>query len=143
MAGDVARPGVVTLPAGSRVVDAIEAAGGAATDVDLTPLNLARVLTDGEQVLVGVDSPHGSEPAGDHAAGDTASGGDPASGGVVSLNTAGAAELETLPGIGPALSQRILDWREQNGRFSSVDELLEVSGIGPSTFEDIEPLVAL
>jgi competence protein ComEA len=138
VAGKVAHPGVVSLPVGSRVVDAIDAAGGADSGVDMTPLNLARVLSDGEQVLVGVDPPTEHEVQSE--AGDT--GGEPA-GGLVSLNTATVQQLETLPGIGPALAQRIVDWRERHGRFSSIDELHEVSGIGPSKYADIAPLVVL
>lgn len=139
VAGLVARPGIVELPSGSRVVDAIEAAGGATPEADLTPINLARVLTDGEQVLVTADPPPAAAapapPAGGPA---TATPSAP-----VNLNTATAAELETLPGIGPALAGRILDWREQNGRFTSIDELREVSGIGEQRFAQLEPLVTL
>ncbi|NED98190.1 hypothetical protein G1H11_23090 [Phytoactinopolyspora alkaliphila] len=138
VAGKVANPGVISLPSGSRVVDAIEAAGGAEAGVDLTPLNLARVVSDGEQVLVGVDPPPGHADAGqpDHPPG-------PEAGGRVSLNTATVQQLETLPGIGPALAQRIVEWRENNGRFTSIEELHEVSGIGPSKYADIAPLVVL
>ncbi|WP_216094453.1 ComEA family DNA-binding protein [Jiangella alba] len=138
VAGLVARPGVVELPSGSRVVDAIEAAGGATPDADLTPINLARVLTDGEQVLVTADPPPAAPPAP-----PTGSASTPTTQAPVNLNTATAAELEALPGIGPALAGRILDWREQNGRFTSIDELREVSGIGEQRFAQLEPLVTL
>jgi competence protein ComEA len=124
VAGKVANPGVVQLPHGSRVLDAIEAAGGADADVDLTPLNLARLLTDGEQVAVGIDPAPEAAPVG----------GGPAVGGLINLNTATADQLETLPGIGPTLAGQILLWREQNGRFTAIEELQEVSGIGPKKF---------
>jgi competence protein ComEA len=132
VAGEVANPGIVELPAGSRVIDAIEAAGGAGDEVDLTPLNLARVLSDGEQVAVGVDQPPEAVAGPAHA-----------SPGMVSLNHAGAEQFATLPGIGPTLAARIVQWRELNGRFTAVDELLEVSGIGPAKFEAIAELVTL
>ena len=132
VAGKVANPGIVQLPPGSRVIDAIEAVGGAEKDVDLTPLNLARVLSDGEQVVVGIDLP--PQPAtGSQAAGST----------LVSLNSASPEQLTTLPGIGPTLAARIVQWREQNGRFTAVDELLEVTGIGPAKYEAIAELVTL
>ncbi|HEX5995132.1 MAG TPA: ComEA family DNA-binding protein [Jiangellales bacterium] len=132
VAGKVANPGIVQLPPGSRVIDAIDAVGGAEDGVDLTALNLARVLSDGEQVLVGVA---GAPPS---AAGQNGSG--PA---LVSLNGADAEQLATLPGIGPTLAGRIVQWREQNGRFTAVDELLEVTGIGPAKYEAIAELVTL
>lgn len=138
VAGKVAAPGVLTLPSGSRVVDAIDAAGGAESGVDLAPLNLARVLTDGEQVLVGVEAP--PPPPGGGSGGGGSAGG---TGGLVDLNSATAADLDTLPGIGPTLAQRILDWRTENGRFSAVEELREVTGIGERTFADLEPLVTV
>ena len=133
VAGKVAKPGIVRLPAGSRVIDAIEVAGGAEKGVDLTALNLARILTEGEQVVVGVDPPPPEagvvQP--------------PASPAVVNLNSATAEQLATLPGIGPTLAARIVQWREQNGRFTAVDELLEVTGIGPAKYEAIAELVTL
>lgn len=132
VAGKVANPGIVQLPPGSRVIDAIDAVGGAEDGVDLTALNLARVLSDGEQVLVGVDG------APQPAAGQNASGPAP-----VSLNGADTEQLATLPGIGPTLAARIVQWREQNGRFTAVDELLEVTGIGPAKYEEIAELVTL
>lgn len=138
VAGRVRSPGVVRLQPGSRVLDAVEAAGGAEDGVDLSGLNLARLVADGEQVLVGIAPLPG-------AVGPTGSAGGPAppDGGQVNLNTATAEQLDTLPGIGPALAGRILDWREQHGRFSSVDELQEVSGIGPKTFAELAPLVVV
>ncbi|MBB5791991.1 ComEA family DNA-binding protein [Jiangella mangrovi] len=138
VAGLVARPGVLELPAGSRVVDAIEAAGGATPEADLTPINLARVLTDGEQVLVTADPPPQAAPPA-APPGSTA----PAPTAPVNLNTATGTELETLPGIGPALAGRILEWRTQNGRFTTVGELREVSGIGEQRFAQLEPLVTV
>ena len=132
VAGKVANPGIVQLPPGSRVIDAIEAVGGAEKGVDLTPLNLARVLSDGEQVVVGIDLP--PQPA---------TGQQPAGAVLVSLNSASPEQLTALPGIGPTLAARIVQWREQNGRFTAVDELLEVAGIGPAKYEAIAELVTL
>lgn len=150
VAGKVARPGVVTLPVGSRVIDAIEAVGGANKAVDLTPLNLARVLSDGEQVLVGVDPPAGLPSAGENGTDDNGTGdgsgtsdGNATADGLVNLNTSTPEQLESLPGIGPTIAQRIIDWREQNGGFASIDELNEVSGIGAAKFADISPLVTV
>lgn len=135
VSGRVGQPGIVELPAGSRVVDAIDAAGGADGEVELGTLNLARILTDGEQIAVGID------PAPEAAA---APGGMAGSGGaLVNLNTATADQLATLPGIGPALAARIVQWRDQNGRFTAVEELLEVSGIGPAKFDGLVGLVSL
>lgn len=131
--GQVAAPGVVELPAGSRVADAVEAAGGATAGADLAAVNLARVLVDGEQVVV--PAPGQAAPAA--AAGAGGGGGD----GLVDLNTADAAELDTLPGIGPVLADRIVAWRAEHGRFTTVDELAEVSGIGPALLSRLRDLV--
>ncbi len=132
VAGQVARPGLVRLPAGSRVNDALQAAGGALPGVDLSALNLARLLSDGEQVAVGIAAAAGPQSGGGGAVSGVAEAG--SEGGLVDLNRATLEELDTLPGVGPVLAQRILDWRDANGQFSSVDELQEVSGIGPKVF---------
>jgi competence protein ComEA len=137
VAGKVRRPGIAVLPAGSRVVDALEAAGGARRGVDLTSLNLARPVVDGEQILVGVAPAEGV--AGTLGTPDAP--GSPAS--LVNLNTADQATLETLPGVGPVTAESILAWRTDNGGFTSVDELLEVDGIGEATLADLAPLVTL
>jgi competence protein ComEA len=134
VAGQVERPGIVTLPAGSRVFEAVEKAGGITGELEEPTLNLARVLVDGEQILVGV------EPADPAAATGTAPTG---ASGTVNLNAATLEQLDALPGVGPVTAQAILDWREENGRFTSVDDLLDVSGIGEKTLEDLRDLVAV
>ncbi|MGW0660869.1 helix-hairpin-helix domain-containing protein [Streptodolium elevatio] len=141
--GRVARPGLFALPAGSRVDDALKAAGGALPGTDLAALNLARVLSDGEQVPVGVPgatavpAPAGAPAA--SAAGKGAANG--AAAGVVDLNTATAEQLEGLPGIGPVMAASILDWRRAHGRFTSVEQLREIRGIGERRFEELRPRV--
>jgi len=141
VAGKVRRPGLVRLPAGSRVDDAVRAAGGPLPDAGTGLLNLARKLVDGEQVLVGVDPPPGQVPP---PAGGAAAPGSPAgSAGPLDLNAAGVADLDALPGIGPVLAQRIVDWRTENGRFASVDQLREVTGIGESKFADLRDRVTV
>lgn len=136
IAGKVRRPGVTTLPAGSRVVDAIREAGGPRRGVDLSPLNLARVLVDGEQILVGV------APVGGVAASASSQPG-AATGTLVNLNTAALTELDSLPGVGPVTAQKILDWRSTHGAFTAIDELLEVDGIGEKTLADLAPHLTL
>jgi competence protein ComEA len=141
--GAVLAPGVYALPPGSIVDDAIRAAGGGAADADLAALNLARLLKDGDQVLVpavgAVTDP--LPEAGANGAGGEAA---PAPGGqLLNLNVATAAELETLPGIGPALAQRIVEYRSEHGPFASVEGLLEVSGIGPAKLDAIRDLVVV
>lgn len=140
VAGRVRRPGIATLPVGSRVVDALEAAGGARRGVDLTALNLARVLVDGEQVVVGVPPPDGvAAPAVSVPGASSTAAHAP----LVDINAAGQAELEQLPGVGPVTAQAILQWRTDHGPFTAVDELLEVSGIGEATLAKIAPHVTL
>ena len=128
--GEVQSPGMYQLPIGARLVDAVFAAGGLTEEADNASVNLARELTDGEQIIVFSISQEGE------AAGSTASG-------LVSLNRAGDKELEELPGIGPALAGRIIAWREANGGFKSVQDLLKVSGIGESLLSGVIDLVTL
>jgi competence protein ComEA len=137
--GQVNNPGVVELPEGSRIVDAIEAAGGCTDEADLTAVNLARQVVDGEQVHVPLPGEAVPTPVSAGGAVDGAS----SSGGLININTATSAELDTLPGIGPALAERILTWRADNGSFSSIDELTEVSGIGPAVFEKLRDQVTV
>ncbi|MFF5611508.1 helix-hairpin-helix domain-containing protein [Streptomyces albidoflavus] len=138
VSGKVARPGVHRLPAGSRVEDALEAAGGVRPGTDTSGLNRARLLTDGEQVAVGVDPAPGAGPA-PGAPGQGAAGG--AAAGPLSLGTATAEQLETLPGVGPVLAAAIIAYRTENGGFRAVDQLREVRGIGDRRFEDLRELV--
>jgi competence protein ComEA len=137
--GAVRRPGLVTLPAGSRVADAVAAAGGAAVGARKASVNLARVLVDGEQIAVQSRAGPPVAAAPGAVAGPA---GAPAAA-PVDLNTATLEALDGLPGIGPVLAQRILDWRTAHGRFSSVDELSEVSGIGTATLADLRPAVTV
>jgi competence protein ComEA len=138
VAGKVRKPGLVRLPPGSRVADALQAAGGANPGVDVALLNLARKVVDGELILVGVTPPPGTPVATGAAA--APAGGAPA-GGPVNLNTATLAELDTLPGVGPVLAQRILDAREAQGGFTAVSDLRKVDGIGDSRYEQLKDLV--
>lgn len=138
VAGAVARPGIYPVGPGARVADAVGAAGGPTPDADLDPLNLATRLSDGDRVFV----PHrgqappavvGPDPTGD---GSTPSG-------PVNLNTATAAQLEALTGVGPATAQAIISWRQQHGRFRAVQDLLEVRGIGPAKLESLRDQVTV
>ncbi|MCS5720296.1 ComEA family DNA-binding protein [Herbiconiux sp. CPCC 205763] len=150
--GAVASPGVYELDEGARVVDAVAAAGGLADQADQASVNLARPLVDGEQVRVlavgEVPPPNGSGEAGagSGAAGGGAAGGAGASGAAgakVNLNAATELELDGLPRIGPAMAARIIAWRTENGPFTSVDDLLQVTGIGDKTFEGLRDLVTV
>lgn len=141
VAGKVRHPGVVDLPAGSRVLDAIEAAGGTRPGVDLSGLNRARILADGEQILVGTSAgPSSTGPAAPGPAAGAVAG---APGALVDLNTATVDELDTLPEVGPVTAQAILDYRTQHGGFGSVDELLDIEGIGEKTLAKIAPHVTV
>lgn len=130
VAGKVARPGLYRLPPGSRVDDAVRRAGGPLRGIDLSGLNLAARVVDGQQILVG-------QPA----AATGSAGASATAAGPVSLNSASLDELETLPGVGPVLAQHIVDWRAANGGFRSVDQLNDVPGIGEVKFADLQSLV--
>ena len=160
VSGKVARPGLVRLPPGSRVGEAVDAAGGASPDADLTGLNLAARLSDGEQVVVGVPAPvtppsgaagsAGAAPAGGGVGGAGGGGGGAGGGGGgatpggrLDLNAATLEQLDQLPGVGPVTAQRILEWRTQNGRFGAVEQLQEVSGIGDARFATLRDLVTV
>lgn len=138
--GEVDDPGVYTLPAGSRVVDAIEAAGGLEKGADTTSVNLARTVVDGEKILVGAPGSPGQAGAAAAGAGPGSAGG-PANEPALNLNGATAQQLEELPGIGPVLAERIVEYRTEHGGFGAVSELTEVSGIGEATFADLEDKV--
>lgn len=131
--GAVQQPGLYRLEDGARVIDLIAAAGGLTADADETAVNLARRVTDGEQVRVPVV---GETPPADAAAGVD-------SDGRVNLNTADAAALDTLPRVGPAIAERIIQWRDANGRFTSVDDLLSVPGIGDKMLASLRDLVTV
>jgi competence protein ComEA len=136
VAGKVRRPGIAVLRSGARVVDAIRAAGGARPGVDLGSLNLAQVLTDGEQIVVGgsIATPTGVAAAASGAPGAAT---------LVDLNTADQTALESLPEVGPVTAQAIIAWRTEHGGFSAVSQLLDVDGIGDATLAKLTPYVTL
>jgi competence protein ComEA len=131
--GKVAKPGLVTVPVGSRVADALEAAGGVNPNTDVTMLNLARLLDDGEQLVVGIANP-AQEPVSGDSSGENKK---------VDLNTATADQLDKLPGVGEVTVQRILQWRAQHGRFTKVEQLRDVDGIGESKFSKLRAQVVV
>lgn len=139
VSGKVRDPGIHRLPAGSRVEDALRAAGGVRPGTRTDTLNRARFLVDGEQVVVGGPAPVGTAPGGSPGTAGTAAGATPTA--PVSLNTATADQLDTLPGVGPVLARHIVDYRTRNGGFRSVDELREVNGIGDRRFAELRNLV--
>ena len=143
VAGKVVRPGLVRLPVGSRVDDALRAAGGPVAGTSPGLLNLARRLVDGEQVLVGVEPPPGSPAGAPTGSSGAATAGTAAPGAPLDLNAATLADLDALPGIGPVLAQRILDWRAKHTRFASVDQLREVTGIGEAKYQDLKAQVVV
>ncbi|MER5869291.1 ComEA family DNA-binding protein [Streptomyces sp. NPDC002044] len=137
--GKVREPGVRRLPAGSRVEDALAAAGGVRPGTDTTGLNRARVLVDGEQVLVGVPAQPQPQPLSPALPGGGGGGGPGA--GPLSLGSATVEQLDGLPGVGPVLAQHIVDFRTARGGFRSVEELRQVNGIGERRFADLRRLV--
>ncbi|MBU9765775.1 ComEA family DNA-binding protein [Mycobacterium sp. TNTM28] len=151
--GLVHKPGLVTLQAGARIADALEAAGGPLDGADLLGLNMARRVADGEQIVVGIEAPPdqsssmassvagGTSDAAPGSAPGTATTAATAATGPVDLNTATAEDLDALPGVGPVTAEAILAWRAAHGRFDSVDQLGEVDGIGPARLEKLRELV--
>ena len=133
VAGKVTNPGVYQLPSGARVVDAIQAAGNQLKGVDISDINLARVLVDGEQILVGGSKSSSSRPIVKKISPDNP----------LDINRATLAQLDTLPGIGPVTAQRIIDYRIKVGRINALDELKKLSGLGGSKFEEIKPLLRI
>jgi len=133
VSGAVRQPDVYELPAGSIVKDAVQAAGGASQEADLDRINLAAAVADGQHVYVPRQGEQDLpvEPPANRAAGEER----------VNINTADAATLETLPGIGPSLAQRIVEYRQANGPFATVQDIMNVSGIGPGIFAKIEELI--
>ena len=146
--GAVARPGLFEVHQGARVVDVVAAAGGLLPTADEAGLNLARLVADGEQLYVPaqgetVPGPPDGAQAGSGQADGAAAGGSGAAAPKVNLNTATLADLDTLPRIGPAMAQRILDYRDAEGRFASVDDLRNVTGIGDKTFAALQDLITV
>ena len=131
VAGKVNNPGVYQLPQGSRVIDAIKAAGNQRNGVDISDINLARILVDGEQILVGSPKPSSGKAATKKITIDNP----------LDINRATIRQLDTLPGIGPVTAQRIIDYRTKVGRINSVDELKKISGLGGAKFEEIKSLL--
>jgi competence protein ComEA len=140
VAGEVRKPGVYEFTEGDRIIDAIDAAGGATSKADLQSLNLAAPVQDGVQVLVPAKAPVSETAPGATTGSPGATG---STGALVNINTADATALEALPGIGEVLSQAIVDYRTQNGPFATVDDLENVSGIGPSIMEDVRDIVTV
>ncbi|HEY0812870.1 MAG TPA: helix-hairpin-helix domain-containing protein [Pseudonocardia sp.] len=154
VSGRVARPGLVRVAEGARVADVVAAAGGALRGTDLTGLNLARRVSDGEQVAVGVaaapdaggaqpsaTSPGGLSSSSPSSGAATAGGAGPQA--KVDLNAATVAQLDALPGVGPVTAQHIVDWRTRNGRFAKIEQLREVDGIGEHRFQQLRDLVTV
>lgn len=144
--GLVRQPGLVTLAPDSRIADAVAAAGGVLSGADSLGLNLARHVTDGEQVVVGISMPAGKAPVlgssvGGGPAGPVPAGGGAKPAGPVDLNTATVEQLDALPGVGPVRAAAIVAWRTANGKFTSVDQLGEVDGIGSARLDKLRPLV--
>ncbi len=151
--GAVPRPGLYKFPEGARVQDAIDAAGGALADANMDALNLAALLEDGQQLEIPYQA--GTEPTDSASTFDLPSSGngnatdeptndnsnDASSEDLVNINTASLDELDTLPGIGPTTAQKIIDYRDENGPFSTIEDIMNVSGIGPATFEDIQAMI--
>ena len=151
--GLVHTPGLVTLAPGARIADALQAAGGAVDGADTIGLNMARPVGDGEQIVVGLAAPSGqpralgssvaSGPAPGPVSAPVSGSGKPNAGDVVNLNTATTEQLDALPGVGPVTAAAIVAWRQANGKFTSVDQLADVDGIGPARLDKLRALVRI
>ncbi|MBL8063741.1 MAG: ComEA family DNA-binding protein [Anaerolineales bacterium] len=147
--GAVPRPGLYEFAEGARVQDAIDAAGGLLTGANVDTINLAALLVDGEQLTIPFKDGEGAETSGTDdtlvlpGATSTPSTADTSDVELININEASVEELDTLPGIGPTIAQRIVDYRTTNGPFQSIDDIMNVSGIGPSTFENIKDLITV
>jgi len=148
--GAVRHPGVVRLPAGARVGDAVDLAGGPTSKADLAGVNLAAKVGDGQQIVVpekaaggGAGAAGGAAPAAGAAAAAAAPGAAPAAGALVNINTASLAELDSLMGIGPSTAQKIIDYRTANGGFTSIEQLMDVPGIGEAKFAAIKDAITI
>jgi competence protein ComEA len=150
--GAVVRPGLYSLPEGSRIQDAIDAAGGLLSQTDANSINLAAKVEDGQQLQIGsgaglaVPAPGGTPKPGSPftvIATSTPQGGSNPSGDLIDINTASLAELQSLPGIGPTTAQNIINYRNQHGPFQQIEDIMNVPGIGPTTFDAIQDLITV
>jgi competence protein ComEA len=137
--GAVPRPGVYEFPEGARIRDAIDAAGGLLTDAEVDALNLAEPLSDGQKLVIPVAGDAGGTPA-PTVPGPTAT---PSNLDLININEATLAQLDSLPGIGPTTAQKIIDYRTANGPFARIEDIMNVSGIGPSTFDKLKLLITV
>jgi len=146
--GAVVRPGLYSLPEGSRVQDAIDAAGGLLSETDASSLNLAARIEDGQQLQIGpgtgIATGSGTaKPGSPFTVISTPTGGADQNGDLIDINTASLSELESLPGIGPTTAQNIINYRNQHGPFAQIEDILSVPGVGPSTFDSIQDLITV
>ncbi len=141
--GAVVRPEVYTLPPNTIIRDALLAAGGTTGEADLNFINLAQPLQDGQQIYVPRVGETISQPSQTTSSSSSSTLSNNAPGAIVNINTATLADLDTLPGIGPAIAQRIIDYREANGPFTAIEDIMNVSGIGPATFDKIKDLITV
>lgn len=143
IAGAIVRPGVYELPEDSRVLDVVEAAGGFVAEADKTALNLAAIVDDAERLDIPYVAGFTPEAESGFVVVSTGTPSASAGEGLVNINTASLDELDTLPGIGPTTAQRIIDYRNENGPFGSIEDIVNVSGIGPATFEELKDLITV
>lgn len=143
IAGAIVRPGVYELPEDSRVLDAVEAAGGFVAEADKTALNLAAIVEDAERLDIPYAAGFTPEADSGFVVVSTGTPSSSAGEGLVNINTASLDELDTLPGIGPTTAQRIIDYRNDNGPFGSIEDIVNVAGIGPATYDELKDLITV